>query len=306
MEMKIGHNSQSNPKETIEKNINRKKPILDRDPQLYKGVPLPSWIELSLIDVCNRTCSFCPKSDPNIAPDTHMRMEMVLINKIIQDLKKINFDGFFTLCGYGEPLLHSKITEITNAIGEFWGIEIVTNGDPLTKKKLIDLYNSKVSKIVLSMYDGPEQIDKFNDMIRDAKVPRDFVVLRDRWHKGEEFSDYITNRAGTVKNGKQIDVKDLINKKCFYPAYHIQVDWNGDVYLCPHDWQRKNPLGNLMQKEFFEIWTGKVYDKFRKMLFNGKREELPCSKCNCNGKVHGNKHFNEWLNLWNNNQRKRA
>ena len=65
------------------------------------------------------------------------------------------------------------------------------------------------------MYDGPEQIDKFNEMIKDAKVPRDFVVLRDRWHKGEEFSDYITNRAGTVKSGKQIDVKDLIDKKCF-------------------------------------------------------------------------------------------
>ena len=55
----IGHNKPPlDPKETIQNNINRKKPILDRDPQYFKGTPLPSWIELSLIDVCNRSCYF--------------------------------------------------------------------------------------------------------------------------------------------------------------------------------------------------------------------------------------------------------
>ena len=32
-------------KETILKNIIRKKPILDRAPQFYNNVPIPSWIE---------------------------------------------------------------------------------------------------------------------------------------------------------------------------------------------------------------------------------------------------------------------
>ena len=36
--------------ETINKNTNRKKPILDRDPQFHNNVVIPSWIELSLID----------------------------------------------------------------------------------------------------------------------------------------------------------------------------------------------------------------------------------------------------------------
>ena len=93
-------------------------------------------------------------------------MEKNLIDKLIRDLKKINFEGFFTMCGYGEPLLHPNILEITNSLGEFWGIEIVTNGDPLNKKNLKDLYNSKVSKLVVSMYDGPEQVEKFNQMLK--------------------------------------------------------------------------------------------------------------------------------------------
>ena len=55
MKTNIGHNNPPlDPKETIQNNINRKKPILDRDPQYFNKIPLPSWIELSLIDVCNR------------------------------------------------------------------------------------------------------------------------------------------------------------------------------------------------------------------------------------------------------------
>ena len=93
----IGHNKPPlDPKETIQSNINRKKPILDRDPQYFNNTPLPSWIELSLIDVCNRACSFCPKSDDSIAPNTHQRMTMALINKLVEDLKKVNFEGALT------------------------------------------------------------------------------------------------------------------------------------------------------------------------------------------------------------------
>ena len=133
----IGHNSPPlDPKETIQNNINRKKPILDRNPQYFNSTPIPSWIELSLIDVCNRACSFCPKSDDAIAPNTHQRMTMALIDKLVKDLKKINFEGAFCLCGYGEPMLHKEYIEITNKLGEIGGVEIITNGDLINKKSL--------------------------------------------------------------------------------------------------------------------------------------------------------------------------
>ena len=94
----IGHNNPPlDPKETIQNNINRKKPILDREPQIFKGIPLPSWIELSLIDVCNRSCSFCPKSD-ECCSNTYQKMTSKLIDKLVNDLKKINFEGAFCLC----------------------------------------------------------------------------------------------------------------------------------------------------------------------------------------------------------------
>lgn len=295
----IGDNLPNNPEKKIKENIERKIPILDRDPQFYKNVPLPSWIELSVIDVCNRSCSFCPKSDENIAPDTYQKIERVLVDKLYMNLKDMDYQGAFTLCGYGEPLLYNDLDYLVTSLSRLGGVEIVTNGDPLNENKLQELYDMGVSHLVVSMYDGPEQVLHFTDMIKKNNLPEDFVILRDRWYKGEEFSDYITNRAGTIKSGNQSITEDLKDKKCFYPAYHAQIDWNGDMYLCPHDWQRRNPVGNLMQKDFFDIWNGKILTNYRKMLFSGERKKKPCADCNCNGKVHGAKHFSAFKNLTN-------
>ena len=56
-----------NPKETIKKNLKRRSEFVDKVP-VHQGIPMPTWVELSLIDVCNRKCSFCPKADEKVAP----------------------------------------------------------------------------------------------------------------------------------------------------------------------------------------------------------------------------------------------
>ena len=28
------------------------------------------------------------------------------------------------------------------------------------------------------------------------------------------------------------------------------IDWNGDVFLCPQDWQRRQTMGNILQTNF--------------------------------------------------------
>tara|TARA_B100000795_G_C22786870_1_gene435050 strand:- start:1099 stop:2004 length:906 start_codon:yes stop_codon:yes gene_type:complete len=292
----IGHNNPPlDPKETIQKNIVRKKPILDRDPQFYQGVPMPSWIELSLIDVCNRACSFCPKSDDAVAPNTHQKMTMTLINKLVEDLKKINFEGAFCLCGYGEPMLHKEFYEIVNKLGEVGGVEIITNGDLINKKTLVKIFKSKVTKLIISLYDGPEQVIKFKALIKELNIPDDFVILRDRWYSDKiDYGVKLTNRVGTVSVGNQPDVKNYTNTKCFYTAYQVLIDWNGDVFLCPQDWQRRQTMGNIMQSDIFDIWTGPILSKYRRKLLSGDRKLNPCNQCNADGMVYGIKHNDAW------------
>jgi len=296
MNNKIGHNSQLNPKETIEQNIIRKKPILDREPQFFNNVPIPSWIELSLIDACNRSCNFCPKFDESVAPNTYNIMENSLIEKLCEDLKKINFEGAFCLCGYGEPLLHKNYLNIVNKLSEVGPVEIITNGDPLNNKSLKKLYESNASRLLISLYDGPEQLEKFKKMIKEENIPEDFVILRDRWYSDKiDFGVKLTNRTGTIKIGNQPEVN--FKQKCYYTAYQVLIDWNGDVFLCPQDWQRRVSMGNIMQKEFFDIWDGKMLKKYRKNLLTGNRTLNPCNSCNADGTIYGENHYKAWKNL---------
>tara|TARA_B110000503_G_C7066443_1_gene378984 strand:+ start:101 stop:862 length:762 start_codon:yes stop_codon:yes gene_type:complete len=250
----IGHNKLPlDPQETIKKNIVRRKPIID-SLQFYNNVPLPSWIELSLIDTCNRTCSFCPRSDESIAPNTHQKMERLLIDKMHNDLKDINYKGAFCLCGYGEPLLYKDINYTIEKLSDIGAVEIITNGDPLNKKKLKEIYNGKISRLIISLYDGPKQLDYFKEMIKDSGIGENLVILRDRWYSNKkDYGVKLTNRAGTISIGNQPDVEDFKEKKCFYPSYSVLIDWNGDIFLCPQDWQRRISIGNLMQKHFFDI-----------------------------------------------------
>ena len=255
-----------NPKKTIKKNISRRSKIVDDTVSTFKKYPMPTWVELSLIDVCNRSCSFCPKSDASIAPDTHQMMNRKIIDKIHDDLKEIDYKGSIALCGYGEPLLHKDINYITQKLSKVASVEIITNGDVLSSKLLQNLYLSKASKVVISMYDGPEQIEKFTKMAKNANVPEEMIILRDRWYGDDkDFGVKLTNRSGTIKSGNQVSLGTY--SKCYYPTYQFLIDWNGNVFLCPQDWQRRHAMGNVMQESIFDVWIGKIMTKYRKNLF---------------------------------------
>ena len=285
------------PKETIKKNLKRRSEFVDRVP-IHQGLPMPTWVELSLIDVCNRKCSFCPKADDQVAPDTFQKMTRKIIDEIHDQLLEIHFKGTISLCGYGEPLLHKDIYYIVKKLSNVSKVEIITNGDVLSSKKLQDLYISNVSKVLVSMYDGPQQIEKFKKMTLNANVPEDIVILRDRWYdKYNDFGVKLTNRAGTVSTGEQEKIGKY--KNCYYPTYQFLIDWDGNVYLCPQDWQRKNPMGNVMQETIFQIWKGKTLTNYRKNLLSGKRCVNPCSSCNADGTLLGKNHAIKWKSLYN-------
>lgn len=286
-----------NPKKTIKANLSRREPLVNDNIVFYKKIPLPTWIELSLIDVCNRKCSFCPKSDANLAPDTFMSMSKSLIDKLCYELKQIGYKGSIALCGYGEPLLHKDIIYIVEKLSKVSSVEIVTNGDVLNSKMMKSLYKANASRLLVSMYDGEHQIKKFKKIANEAKVPEDFMILRDRWYSEEQnFGVKLTNRAGTINIGNQIK---NIHSFCYYPAYQFLIDWDGNVYLCPQDWQRRNAMGNMMQSHIFEIWNGKIFSKYRQNLLQGKRSTNPCLNCNANGTLLGKSHALLWREIYN-------
>jgi radical SAM protein with 4Fe4S-binding SPASM domain len=280
------------------RNLQRKSAYVD-SVQMRDKLPLFSWLDLSLTELCNRSaghptaCKFCPRIDPAFYPNQNLHMAMSLVEKITRELQALEYKGVVVLCGYGEPLLHPQAVAIVATLKTAGcRVELVTNGDFLGAH-VQGLYAAGLDYTVVSMYDGPHQVEKFKALFAAAGIGEDKYLLRDRWHsEADQFGLKLTNRGGTVTVGDQdpVDAK----RPCFYTAYQLQIDWNGDTLLCPQDWYKHLKFGNLNTDTLLEVWRSKRLHKRRSQLLAGRRTESPCKTCNTDGTLHGHAHAHAW------------
>lgn len=281
-----------NPNQTIKKNLKRVHDLIDSI-QYHNDIPLFSWLEISPIDMCNRKCIFCPKSDDSIAPNVNNEMHEKLYTKIANELLELDYQGTVMLAGYGEPMMHKTFLKMVETFSRVCNTETTINGDFLNTKNIKELVNAGIHKIIISLYDGPEQIEKFKDMFKKAGVSDTHYILRDRWYdESQDFGVKLTNRAGTLKRGEEVMLYK--NKQCYYPHYSMMIDWNGDCYLCTQDWSRRVKSGNLMISTLVEVWTSKILKKYRTHLSQGNRDLFPCSQCNATGTLQGEQYKIAW------------
>ena len=278
-------------------NLQRKAAFVD-DVQMRDGVPMFSFIDINVTELCNRSgdspkaCAFCPRIDPSVYPNQKLHLALPVAEKIGAELRALDYQGAVVLCGFGEPLLHPQIVEIATA---FRGVrlEVVTNGDRLSHAMIHYLIEAGVSYFAVSMYDGPHQAPLISALFSEAGYGPEWYGLRDRWHGAED--DYglkLTNRAGTIHAGNQPAVDKT--KKCFYTAYQLCVDWNSDVLLCVQDWSKRIRYGNVNHQTLWDVWTSPAMHKRRMQLIRGQRDTAPCSACNAEGILHGANHAKAW------------
>jgi radical SAM protein with 4Fe4S-binding SPASM domain len=283
---------------TIKTNIKRKSIFVDKV-EFVNNIPLFSWLDINPTELCNRRCVFCPRADMELYPNQNLHISLDLCSKIADELRSLKYTGGVALSGYGEPTLHPDFVEVVKIFGKDIRTELITSGDFLTPQSVADLYDAGISQILVSLYDGPHQLDHFRQIFSEANVPESHYFLRDRWYTMDsDFGVKLTNRAGTVLEGNQIDVEE--NKPCFYTHYSMSIDWNGDVLLCVQDWNKKTKMGNLNHQSLMEVWTSSNFNKYRRSLGNGKRALMPCKNCNTDGTLHGTDHREGWLNHYKN------
>jgi len=261
--------------------------------------PIFSWIEFSLSGLCNRVCEFCPRVDPIKFPNLNEHMSIDVYANVIEDLKKINFKGGIIYSGFSEPVLykhHLEAISLTRKSLPKNRIELITNGDHLKKKKLLDLFKAGLTQISVSLYDGPHQIEKFKQLQKEVNLSDDQFDLRHRWQKEDGYGINITNRAGAIKMPEHNvnELKQGLKKKCFYPFYQIMIDYDGSALLCNHDWHKKLVLGNIKNESILKIWDSEILKKTRSNLSNAMRIDSPCNECDANGTMMGGEYEKEW------------
>ncbi len=273
-------------------NLRRKSAFVDVVQPDTVGRPLPSVLDLNLTELCNRACVFCPRVDPAGYPNQALHMPLALVQRIADQLEDAAWRGVIILSGFGEPMLHPSLGAVVKILaGAGCRVELVTNGDRLTTEAISRLADLGLAYTVVSLYDGPHQLEDFHARFAHAGM-REYL-LRDRWHTAADaFGLKLTNRAGTVTVGEQDPIWP--GQPCLYLAYQLTVDWNGDVLLCVQDWHKRVKFGNLGYQTMSEVWNSPALHRRRLQLMSGNRGMAPCSGCNTNGTLHGHNHAAVW------------
>jgi MoaA/NifB/PqqE/SkfB family radical SAM enzyme len=243
-----------------------------------------SVIEINPTELCNRTCSFCPRSDPNIYPNQNLNMTSKTADVLKNQLVLAGYQGDIHITGYGEPLLNPNILEIVSIFSKEFHTELITNGDRLLKRTVtIELLKSAgLDLLIVDCYDGPAHVDKMHKLLKDCQIP---FRIRDYYDDGTEklIELYNFNNRGGIFSPKET------YRPCWLPFYKAFVDWNGDIGLCCNDWSRKQqPFGNIHQTAFDEIWMSELFINVRRKLEKGLRKDLSaCKNCDTNGTMQG-------------------
>lgn len=251
-------------------------------------------IEINTTELCNRRCVFCPRYDKSVYPNRNLNMTVETADSIGKNLSVNNYKGKISFSGFSENFINKKFVDIVAKLREYLPdslFECNTNGDFVTEEYVKRLYDAGLNILYINLYDGIDQIDKFNKIM----LPFDKNKYKYRAHYSQaDYGLNLNNRGGSISwlGLDEDSVENLKGKPCYYPFYKMFVDWNGDVIFCSNDWQKEIKVGNMVNETLESVWLGDKLNRERKRLIKGDRSKSPCNKCSVNGQMFGETSFN--------------
>jgi len=242
-------------------------------------------VDLMTTELCNRTCEFCPRAHGY--PNLNLHMDLKIVDKVGSDLANSHYQNRLLYCGFGDSMLYKHLVPSIQLLKRHmpWqeNIHMFTNGDRLTHDATVELVDAGLNKFFISLYDGPEQVEKFQELFLKAGLKEHQYILQHYYRPPEEKYGFLhlSNRAGYLFEEK------IPQTGCNIPFYAMSVHWDGNVLLCSHDWEKKQIFGNVLETSVQNIWLkSQELWKFRTTL-KQDRNCYPCNKCNIKGVLFG-------------------
>lgn len=251
-----------------------------------KLITLLQEIEIDPINICNRSCSFCPRGQGYA--NTKDRLTVEISHAINKSLREIEYSNIISFCGKGEPLLHKRLEEHIKII--LSGIYprqvlLICNGDRVTPERLKSLKEAGVTDIRISLYDS--------DTSADFMSMNESIGLNMGFRHNYNGVNFEVNRNEILDKVK----KDPIDRSCYYPFTNTVIDYSGDVLLCCNDWTKTTKFGNVLTSSIKDIWCSKRLNAIRNRLAQSKRDFFPCSACDVDGCLSGQKQFESYVEM---------
>jgi radical SAM protein with 4Fe4S-binding SPASM domain len=229
---------------------------------------------------CTRTCWFC-KFGQDRQDSEQSQMAWPTIERIVRNLRDLNYRGRISWFWINEPLMDSRIAEIISYTRRECPeafISLVTNGDLLTDAMYKNLRRNGLDALGISIYDNPAA-ERADEIEQDGRL-----VLMDMRHVR---APRLENRGGNIKRHARLFAESQRSgqdKSCGRPFSMMTVNAKGQVVLCCADLYSDVVMGDVMTERLETIWNNDSFQAYRSQLSERGRQGLSlCSDCSYEG-----------------------
>lgn len=268
----------------------------------------PHRLVVEISNACNLRCVFCPRTTSMDRPIRFMNPDDFddLLRNAGGTLENVSLNG------YGEPLLHPRLTEfIEIAHRHGAGVSISTNCTLLDEtrgqailKAGIDHVTLAIDGIASDQYEAVRVGGRFDKVLANARrfleLKRDLgkrtfavvqciamVETKDELRSVHRF--WRDQRYDAIRIRQLTHTGDTCGDEQFRnaptPCYWLWTEpmllADGRLVPCCQDVNGVLTLGNVGDQPLDEIWSGKKARKLREMHAAGRRRDIPfCRNCN--------------------------
>jgi hypothetical protein len=268
-------------------------------------------IEIEPSTQCNRRCTYCPNSTPELAHRLKHNefFDMKMFEKMLFDLKEIDYCDKIALVGMNEFFMHEQNFEYAKMIKAMLPksyLQVYSNGDYLDDALLERAESAGVDLLMVSFhqqagkpYSDEDVLDRADKFMRRTNLPLTItdhqkgVRLHMQAHMKTmhiaaglvNWQDDGHNWGGSLECGRELAAPDV---PCESPVNVLCLAQNGDFTLCcnvPRERTQENVangavLGNL--KDFpsmFHAYASDAMLYWRQHSFSTQRMPKLCQDC---------------------------
>lgn len=280
-----------------------------------ESIDFPRVVQLQTVSMCNGKCIMCPYSrTASFMP--HGKMEPKLFERVVDECSEYGLEEFKPFL-MNEPLLDDRLPlllKYARSRLKKTKMGFSTNASMLYGKMALELAQVELDELWFNFSGNSENVyNKVmvgldyhtvkNNIIRHSEIIKtmgsktklniSMVEIQDSLPEIEDsigfWSNYgiavhpipYNNRGG---NSNELGIKVLthpIGKRiCDKPTNKLCILYNGDVVLCPTDWEKKFIIGNVQKQSIWEIWHSEARHYYIDKILRCESDSIKlCKEC---------------------------
>jgi MoaA/NifB/PqqE/SkfB family radical SAM enzyme len=222
---------------------------------LEKKLYRPLHVHMVVTRRCNLSCKYCNEFDNKSAhiPLTQLKKQIDKLEEL--GALSVSFTG-------GEPLLHPDLVElISYSKKRLDKVSFITNCYLLTKEKILQLNDSRLNKIQISI-DGVKPNEKTKKALKNIKEK---LILLRRYAK---FKVNINSVIGATDPNDVLEVIKFSNKLNFDSTIGFIHDSRGQIKLSEDERKSYYSINMIRKRPMWDILHFSNYEK--KLLDDGE------------------------------------